>query len=190
MGRKHTIRNLRDFRPIARLVRTPPVLPLLSPEQELVGNGVGKLKQRLAPLHRRKSDAVDGRFRRISRNFSSAQKKTTSSGQEPNLARRRSTTPDASRPSTTSNTSTAREGVPSSRTSCSSEPATDPGTDQAQMKVSIEKLLLVPSHADTDVHCRPGCTRGSLRMTRLVPNHIAPPGLAAAKTPSHQTGLN
>lgn len=137
MGRNHTIPNLRNFRPFARLIRALPVLPLLSPEQELTGKGVGKLKQRLAPLHRRKSDAVDGRFRRRSRNLSSAQRKSASSGQEPSLARRSSTTPVASRPSTTSNTSTAREGVPRSRTSCSSETATDPGADQAQLKVSF-----------------------------------------------------
>ncbi|CBJ30812.1 expressed unknown protein [Ectocarpus siliculosus] len=115
------------------------VLPLLSPEQELTGKGVGKLKQRLAPLHRRKSD-VDGRFRRRSRNLSSAQRKPASSGQEPSLARRRSTTPDASRPSTTSNTNTAREGVPSSRTSFSSETATDPGADQAQLKARLRVM--------------------------------------------------
>ncbi|CAM9385225.1 unnamed protein product, partial [Ectocarpus fasciculatus] len=115
-------------------------LPLLSPEQDLVGKGVGKLKQRLAPLHRRKSDAVDGCFRRRSRNVSSAQRKPASSGQEPSLARRRSTTPDASRLSTTSNTSTAREGVPSGRTSCSSETATDPGADQAQLKARLRVM--------------------------------------------------
>ncbi|CAN0236976.1 unnamed protein product, partial [Ectocarpus sp. 12 AP-2014] len=116
------------------------VLPLLSLEQELTGRGVGKLKQRLAPLHRRKSDAVDGRFRSRSRTLSSAQRKSASSGQEPSLARRRSTTPDASRPSTTSNTSTAREGMSSSRTSCSSETATDPGADQAQLKARLRVM--------------------------------------------------
>lgn len=124
----------------------PAVLPLLSPEQELLSKGVKTRNKRLVPLRRRKSDIMGGGVRARATNSSNSSSSAwtpTSVGSESSLSKRRNSTPGfrspdtSSRPSTTSSTNTARERASSGRISRCCDSATGLSADQGHLKVRI-----------------------------------------------------
>lgn len=123
--------HISDLAPFSLLV-----LPVLSPEQDITHKDASKQKQRRVRLRRKKSGVVDGSPRDGPSTAKSTRSKTPQSGHETAVAKRRSSTLEASRPRTTSNsTSTALDGVPSSRVARSSGSATDMEADPGRLKV-------------------------------------------------------
>lgn len=135
----------RIIHPLFAASFAPSALPLLSPEQEILSNGIKMCRERLVPLRRRKSDVVGGGVRaRASSNSSGSTGAPTSAGSESSLSKRRSSTSalrssDMSRPSTTNSVNTARERGSSGRISRSSESGTGLAADQGHLKVSSGK---------------------------------------------------
>ncbi|CAM9453689.1 unnamed protein product, partial [Hapterophycus canaliculatus] len=116
------------------------VLPVLSSEQEVPYKDASRQKHRRVRLHRRKSGVANGSFREGRSMTRGTRSNTPQTGHETAVTKRRGSTPEASRPRTTSNsTSTAPDGVPNGRVVRSSgaptELAVDPGQLKARMRV-------------------------------------------------------
>ncbi|CAM9227918.1 unnamed protein product, partial [Scytosiphon promiscuus] len=117
------------------------VLPVLSPGQEVSHDHAPKRKQRRARLHRTKSGVVDSALCKGTSPTNSTRSTTPRRGQGAAVAKRRFSTPEVSRPRTTSSsTSTAPDGVPCSRTVRRSSAPTVAAVDPGQLKARTRVL--------------------------------------------------